>query len=58
MADSFEDLLENAQKLTADMGRAGDMPLVQRNIAQIAAAGQRLWDKAGSSKTETADVRA
>ncbi|XP_065827806.1 nuclear pore complex protein Nup93-like [Oscarella lobularis] len=58
MADSLQELLESAKRLTADMGPVGDIPKVQRNISQIAAAGQRLWEKTGAPKTESADVRA
>ncbi|XP_065185171.1 nuclear pore complex protein Nup93-like [Sycon ciliatum] len=57
MAD-FEDLAQQAEQLTANVHAGTELPRVQRNLQQIAQAGQRLWTKASTTDTDTTDVKA
>ncbi|XP_065064334.1 nuclear pore complex protein Nup93-like [Rhopilema esculentum] len=58
MDSMFGDLLQRAEQLTADMDTGGDLPRVERNLPQLAEAGQRLWSKTASSLSEGSDVKA
>ena len=58
MAEGFEDLAQQAEQLTAHVHAGGELPRVQRNLQQIAQAGQRLWTKASSAETDATDVKA
>ncbi len=58
MSGSFDDLLQRAEQLTADMDTGHDLPRVERNLPQLAEAGQRLWAKTATLQAEGADVRA
>ena len=58
MDSLFGDLLHKAEQLTADMDTGGDLPRIERNLPQLAEAGQRLWSKTAVSLPEGADVKA
>ena len=58
MDSLFGDLLHKAEQLTADMDTGGDLPRIERNLPQLAEAGQRLWSKTALSLSEGADVKA
>ncbi|RMX42686.1 hypothetical protein pdam_00011867 [Pocillopora damicornis] len=45
MSSSFGDLLQQAEQLTADMDSGWELPRVERNLHQLAEAGQRLWSQ-------------
>ena len=42
---AFSDLLQQAEQLTADMDSGWELPRIDRNLHQLAEAGQRLWSK-------------
>lgn len=54
----FGDLLQQAEQLTADMESGGELPRIERNLHQLAEAGDRLWKKTAGGVGEDADVRA
>ena len=54
----FGDLLQQAEQLTADIESGGELPRIERNLHQIAEAGDRLWKKTAGGVGEDADVRA
>lgn len=55
----FDDLLQQAEQLTADIDGDTDLPRVQRNLKQILEEGQQLWSRTSQiSSKDTADVRA
>lgn len=54
----FQDLLQRAEQLTADMDTGSDLPRVERNLQQLAEAGQRLWSKTATSLSDGSDVKA
>ncbi|XP_033102112.1 nuclear pore complex protein Nup93-like [Anneissia japonica] len=57
--EGFEDLLQQAEQLTADVDSGSDLPRVERNIHQIVEAGQRLWSRtAQTGQPDTANVKA
>ena len=58
MDSMFGDLLQRAEQLTADMDTGGDLPRVERNLPQLAEAGQKLWSKTAGSLSEGSDVKA
>lgn len=51
-------MLQQAEQLTADMESGGELPRIERNLHQLAEAGDRLWKKTAGSVGEDADVRA
>jgi len=55
---SFADLLQEAEKLTADIDHGQELPRVNRNLHQIAEAGQRLLKKTKGVADESTDVKA
>ena len=55
---SFSELLQQAERLTADIETGDELPRVRRNLQQIAEAGQRLLDKTSGVLDETTDVKA
>lgn len=55
---SFSDLLQQAEKLTADIDHGQELPRVNRNLHQIAEAGQRLLNKTKGVTDESTDVKA
>lgn len=57
MASNFSDLLQQAEQLTADMDSGWELPRIERNLHQLAEAGQRLWSRTRATG-ETADVKA
>ncbi|XP_022098079.1 nuclear pore complex protein Nup93-like isoform X2 [Acanthaster planci] len=57
--DSFEDLLRDAEQLTANVDSGGELPRVERNLHQIMETSQRLWTKTAQVGTpDAADVKA
>ncbi|XP_071957772.1 nuclear pore complex protein Nup93-like [Antedon mediterranea] len=59
MMEGFDDLLQQAEQLTAGVDSGSDLPRVERNIHQIVEAGQRLWSKtAQTGQPDTANVKA
>ena len=58
MATGFGDLLQRAEQLTADMDTGSELPRIERNLQQLADAGQRLWSKTASSTGDNADIKA
>lgn len=58
MDSYFGDLLQKAEQLAADMDTGSDLPRIERNLPQLAEAGQRLWSKTATSLSEGADVKA
>ncbi|XP_028392080.1 nuclear pore complex protein Nup93-like [Dendronephthya gigantea] len=54
----FGDLLQQAEQLTADIESGGELPRIERNLHQLAEAGDRLWKKTAGGVGEDADVRA
>ena len=58
MDSFFGDLLQRAEQLTADMDTGSELPRIERNLPQLAEAGQRLWSKTATSLSEGADVKA
>ncbi|KAL8622106.1 hypothetical protein ACOMHN_056591 [Nucella lapillus] len=57
-AEGFRDLLQQAEQLTADMDSGTDLPHVERNLAQILEAGQRLVTRRAPASQDTSDVKA
>ncbi len=55
---TFGDLLQRAEQLTADMDSGSDLPRVERNLQQLAEAGQRLWSKTAALQGDGSDVQA
>ena len=55
---SFAALLQQAEQLSADIEAGGALPRVQRNLQQVAEAGQRLLDRTSGARREDADVKA
>lgn len=58
MSSSFGDLLQQAEQLTADMDSGWELPRVERNLHQLAEAGQRLWTQTTSAAGDNAAVKA
>eukprot|EP00794_Sanderia_malayensis_P018802 gene18802-20696_t len=58
MNNQFEDLMRRAEQLTADMDDGNNLPRVERNLHQLAEAGQRLWSKTAALQGDECDVRA
>lgn len=56
--DGFRDLLQQAEQLTAEMDSGTDLPHVERNLAQILEAGQRLLTKTAPASHDASDVKA
>ena len=56
--EGFRDLLQQAEQLTADMDSGTDLPHVERNLAQILEAGQRLMTRAAPPSHDATDVQA
>lgn len=54
----FSALLNQAQKLTADIQNGEELPSVRRNLQQIAEAGQRLLNKTSGVVDDNTDVKA
>ena len=55
---SFEDLLNRAEQLTADVDTGTELPRIQRNLPQLAEASQRLLSRTLGGIGETSDVKA
>lgn len=55
---SFEDLLNRAEQLTADVDTGTELPRIQRNLPQLAEASQRLLSRTLGGVGETSDVKA
>ena len=55
---SFEDLLNRAEQLTADVDTGTELPRIQRNLPQLAEASQRLLSRTIGGIGETSDVKA
>lgn len=58
MSSSFGDLLQQAEQLTADMDSGWELPRVERNLHQLAEAGQRLWAQTTGTVGDNAAVKA
>lgn len=58
MSSSFGDLLQQAEQLTADMDSGWELPRVERNLHQLAEAGQRLWSQTTGVAGDSAQVKA
>lgn len=58
MSSSFGDLLQQAEQLTADMDSGWELPRVERNLHQLAEAGQRLWSQTTGAAGDNAQVKA
>ncbi|KAK2560702.1 Nuclear pore complex protein Nup93 [Acropora cervicornis] len=58
MSSSFGDLLQQAEQLTADMDTGWELPRVERNLHQLAEAGQRLWAQTTGTVGDNAAVKA
>ncbi|XP_020602897.1 nuclear pore complex protein Nup93-like [Orbicella faveolata] len=58
MSSSFGDLLQQAEQLTADMDSGWELPRVERNLHQLAEAGQRLWSQTTGTAGDNAQVKA
>ena len=58
MSSSFGDLLQQAEQLTADMDSGWELPRVERNLHQLAEAGQRLWTQTTGAAGDNAEVKA
>lgn len=58
MSSSFGDLLQQAEQLTADMDSGWELPRVERNLHQLAEAGQRLWAQTTGTAGDNAAVKA
>jgi len=59
MADvSFSDLLHRAEQLTADVDPGTELPRIERNLAQLAEASQRLLSKTWTNVGDTSDIKA
>lgn len=58
MSSSFGDLLQEAEQLTADMDSGWELPRVERNLHQLAEAGQRLWAQTTGTAGDNAAVKA
>lgn len=56
--EGFRDLLQQAEQLTADMDSGTDLPHVERNLAQILEAGQRLMSRTAPAAHDASDVKA
>ena len=56
--EGFRDLLQQAEQLTADMDSGTDLPHVERNLAQILEAGQRLMTRTAPASQDASDVKA
>ena len=56
--EGFRDLLQQAEQLTADMDSGTDLPHVERNLAQILEAGQRLMTRTAPASHDASDVKA
>lgn len=56
--DGFRDLLQQAEQLTAEMDSGTDLPHVERNLAQILEAGQRLLTRTAPASHDASDVKA
>ncbi len=54
----FSDLLSKAQKLSAEIQHEEELPTVQRNLQQLAEAGQRLLSKTAGVVDESTGVKA
>ncbi|EDO27569.1 predicted protein, partial [Nematostella vectensis] len=55
---NFSDLLQQAEQLTADMDSGWELPRIDRNLHQLAEAGQRLLSRSSTTAGERADVKA
>lgn len=58
MSSSFGDLLQQAEQLTADMDSGWELPRMERNLHQLAEAGQRLWTQTTGAAGDNAEVKA
>ena len=58
MASNFSELLQRAEQLTTDMDSGLELPRIERNLHQLAEAGQRLWFRTSGAVGESADVKA
>ena len=56
--EGFRDLLQQAEQLTAEMDSGTDLPHVERNLAQILEAGQRLMTRTAPASHDASDVKA
>ncbi|KAL5021935.1 hypothetical protein ScPMuIL_001090 [Solemya velum] len=56
--ENFADLQHQAEQLTAEMDSGTDLPRVDRNLAQILEAGQRLLSKIAPISQDATDVKA
>ncbi|KAI1285383.1 Nuclear pore complex protein Nup93 [Halotydeus destructor] len=58
-ATPFDDLVNQAEQLTAEFSDESTFPRVERNLKQLAEAGQQLWSRTAlHAPKQTADVRA
>ena len=55
--DSFGDLVQQAEQLTAEMDSGGELPRVERSLHQIMEAAQRMAQRAPAVQDST-DVKA
>ena len=55
---SFSDLLHRAEQLTADVDPGTELPRIERNLAQLAEASQRLLSKTWTNVGDTSDIKA
>lgn len=54
----FNDILQQAEKLTAEIDATNELPRVQRNLRQVLEAGQQLLQKASQGIDKASDVEA
>lgn len=52
----FNDILQQAEKLTAEIDATNELPRVQRNLRQVLEAGQQLLNRASQGITKTSDA--
>lgn len=59
-AGTLDDLVNQAEKLTAEIAADTRFPRVERNLRQLAEAGQQLWSRTtqGAAAQPTSDVKA
>merc|ERR1711936_1295111 len=55
---SFSDLLHRAEQLTADVDPGTELPRIERNLAQLAEASQRLLSKTWTNVGDSSDIKA
>ena len=58
IAKNLADLLQQAEKLTADIDTGEEVPRVHRNLQQLAETGQRLLDRTAHVPDDSMDVKA